>query len=242
VTDYFALLNEPRRPWLEADSLKSKFLTLSAEVHPDRTHQAAAGDQRAANQAYTELNAAYNCLREPRSRIRHLLELELGHKPSDLTNVPDDLLDLFFQIGKVFRDVDALLVEKAKATSPMLQVQFFERGQDWVERLGLVRGQISARREALLEELKTVDAVWEVAASLASPKGGEGRGEEALLAQVQIPSPQPSPRSGGEREMIPVSSRHQRKPTDRLLEIWRLLSFYDRWLAQIQERVVQLSF
>ena len=32
------------------------------------------------------------------------------------------------------------------------------------------------------------------------------------------------------------------KTLERLLGIWRLLSFYDRWLAQIQERVVQLSF
>ena len=36
--------------------------------------------------------------------------------------------------------------------------------------------------------------------SLSSPKGGEGRGEEAQLSSDQIPSPQPSPRLGGERE------------------------------------------
>jgi DNA ligase (NAD+) len=35
--------------------------------------------------------------------------------------------------------------------------------------------------------------------SLASPKGGEGRGEEAQLFPTKIPSPQPSPRLGGER-------------------------------------------
>ena len=39
-----------------------------------------------------------------------------------------------------------------------------------------------------------------VVSSLSSPKGGEGRGEEARLSPVQIPSPQPSPRLGGERE------------------------------------------
>ncbi|MEY2466761.1 MAG: rRNA (cytosine1402-N4)-methyltransferase, partial [Verrucomicrobiota bacterium] len=36
--------------------------------------------------------------------------------------------------------------------------------------------------------------------SLSSPKGGEGRGEEADDSQNQNPSPQPSPRLGGERE------------------------------------------
>jgi hypothetical protein len=32
------------------------------------------------------------------------------------------------------------------------------------------------------------------------------------------------------------------RPLERLQEIWRLLSFYERWLAQIQERVVKVSF
>ena len=36
--------------------------------------------------------------------------------------------------------------------------------------------------------------------SLSSPKGGEGRGEEANYSKIHIPSPQPSPRLGGERE------------------------------------------
>ena len=197
MTDHFALLNEPRRPWLDAEALKAKFLTRSAEVHPDRVHQSSEADKLAANQRYTELNAAYNCLREPRHRIRHLLELELGAKPSDLTNVPDDLMEVFFSVGKSFREVDALLAEKARATSPLLQVQIFERGQDWVEKLGALREKISVRRELLVGELQAVDAGWEA----------------AVL-----------------------------KPTDALLRIWRLLSFYDRWLTQIQERVVQLSF
>ena len=41
--------------------------------------------------------------------------------------------------------------------------------------------------------------------SLASPKGEEGRGEEAQGFTAQIPSPQPSPRLGGERETGAVS-------------------------------------
>ena len=36
--------------------------------------------------------------------------------------------------------------------------------------------------------------------SLSSPKGGEGRGEEADYFETQIPSPRPSPRLGGARE------------------------------------------
>ena len=49
--------------------------------------------------------------------------------------------------------------------------------------------------------------------SLSSSEGGEGRGEEAKIFPVQIPSPHPSPRLGGERESGAVSkcaSQHPR--------------------------------
>jgi TPR repeat protein len=36
----FALLSEPRRPWLDAEPLKQRFLARSNEVHPDRVHSA----------------------------------------------------------------------------------------------------------------------------------------------------------------------------------------------------------
>ena len=77
MLDYFALLRTPRRPWLDADSIKQTFFTLSAELHPDRVHTADAAEKHTANERSAELNAAYQCLREPRERLRHLLELEL---------------------------------------------------------------------------------------------------------------------------------------------------------------------
>ena len=197
TTDYFVLLKEPRRPWLDSAALKEKFFALSTEVHPDRVHQALGPEKLAANLRYTELNAAYNCLREPRDRLRHLLELELGSKPSDLTSVPDDLMKLFIAVGKLLREVDAFLVEKSRASSPLLQVQQFERGQEWLDKLGELRRTIAERQEPLLDELKTLSEMWD--------------------------------------------SRPD-KPLNRLREIWRLLSFYQRWLGQIQERNVQLSF
>ena len=45
MTDNFALLNEPRRPWLEANLLKQKFLALSADFHPDRIHNASESEK-----------------------------------------------------------------------------------------------------------------------------------------------------------------------------------------------------
>ena len=39
MADYFALLDEPRRPWLDPEELKAKFHALTATVHPDRVQQ-----------------------------------------------------------------------------------------------------------------------------------------------------------------------------------------------------------
>lgn len=197
MADHFALLDEPRRPWLDVESLKQKYLARSAEVHPDRAHQSPPAEKLAANARYTALNAAYQCLREPRERLRHLLELELGRKPSDLTTAPDELMDLFFAVGRTLRDTDAFLVEKQNATSPLIQVQLFERGQAWTETLAALRQTIAARRDPLLAAIQQLDAEWENSSV---------------------------------------------KPLERLQEIWRLLSFYDRWLSQLQERTVKISF
>ena len=160
MTDYFALLSEPRRPWLDADLLKQKFLALSADLHPDRIHSAGESEKTVATKRFTELNAAFNCLAEPKLRLLHLLELELGAKPKDIQQIPTALADLFAEVANSCRNADGFLVEKNKATSPLLQVQLFERGQDWVEKLNGLQRKLNELREQLAGELKSLDAQW----------------------------------------------------------------------------------
>ena len=124
MSDAFALLNEPRRPWLDAEALKQKVLPLSSAVHPDRFHSAPEAERQQATTRYTELNAAYNTLREPKERLLHLLELEAA-KPKDVQRIPPGTMDLFVEVGQLCRDVDAFIVEQAKVTSPLLKVQMF---------------------------------------------------------------------------------------------------------------------
>ena len=117
MTDFFVLLDEPRRPWLEPTSLKAKFLARSAQVHPDHIHNASELAKATAVRRYAELNAAFNCLRDPRERLAHLLQLELGAKPPDLQQMPDDLVEMFMLVAQLCRQADAFLTEKARATS-----------------------------------------------------------------------------------------------------------------------------
>lgn len=199
--DHFALLNEPRRPWLEPETLKSKFLALAAEAHPDKQHDAGEAEKLNANRCYAELNAAYHCLTEPKLRLLHLLELELGAKPGEVQQIPAALADLFAEVATVCRSADNFLAEKNQVTSPLLQVQLFERAQEWVERLRALQTRLTRLYDQLVEELKSLDALWTSKSQSAE--------RMALL--------------------------------NRLEELYRLFSYFNRWNGQIQERIVQLS-
>jgi hypothetical protein len=158
--DYFALLDEPRRPWLDANLLKQKFLALSSSAHPDKIHSATESDKSVASKRFAELNAAYNCLAAPKSRLLHLLELERGAKPKDVQQIPDGLADVFAEVATICRQADGFLAEKAKVVSPLLQVQFFERAQEWIEKLNAVQTKLRELSERLFAELKLLDAKW----------------------------------------------------------------------------------
>jgi DnaJ-domain-containing protein 1 len=160
MPDYFTLLDEPRRPWLEPDSLKRKFLALSAQFHPDKISSANETEKNRTSKKFAEVNAAYHCLAEPKSRLLHLLELELGAKPKDIQQIPNSLADLFAEVAGACKSADNFLVEKSQATSPLLQVQLFERGQDWIEKLNVLQKKLNDLREKILAELKSLDAKW----------------------------------------------------------------------------------
>ena len=161
MTDYFALLDEPRQPWLDEETLKAKFFALSTSVHPDRVHALPDTERKTAHDHYTQLNAAYNCLREPKERLRHLLELKVGRKPAPVQQVPADLVELFFEIGHATRAADEFLKRKATVTSPLLLVDLFDEGQSVSERLAGLRDNLTARQNQLTNELKTLNNDWQ---------------------------------------------------------------------------------
>ena len=160
MTDYFALLDEPRRLWMDTERLKTKFLSRSAQVHPDKIHAATAAARETANRSFAELNAAFNCLRDPKARLRHLLELELGARPKEVQEIPPDLAELFGEIARLRREVNSFLAESARIQSALLRVQRFERAQEWVDRLRAAQKRLGDHTAGLLSELQALDAEW----------------------------------------------------------------------------------
>lgn len=163
MTDCFALLDELRRPWLDVASLKAKFLARSAEVHPDRVHNAPEAERAAAQERYTALNAAFKTLREPKDRLQHLLELESGAKPGNIQSTPPELMDLFFEVGRLCRDVDFFLLENNRANSPLLKVKMFQRVMDWTSQINALQARLNAKRGELEAALSAMNEAWAAA-------------------------------------------------------------------------------
>ncbi len=180
MTDYFAVLDVTRRPWVDEESLKARFLEASAEAHPDRVHEAGETEKQRANERFAELNAAYTCLREPKTRLAHLFELETGARPKEVEQILPGTMELFMEVGQLCRQVDAFLAERAKVSSPVLKVEIFERAQEWTEKLNALQRKLNSRRQGLMAELREMNAAWEAALA-----GGPGRAVSLPLAQVE---------------------------------------------------------
>lgn len=160
MVDCFAVMHVPRRPWLDPESLKQTFFTLSATLHPDRAHSAREADKQQSQDRFTELNEAYQRLRDPKTRLQHLLELETGAPAIQVQRVPADLMEMGMSIGQLCRQADSLLNEKTRSTSPLLQVGIFQQAQEHIQNLRATMDQIESRRQVLLVRLSELDAEW----------------------------------------------------------------------------------
>ena len=180
MIDCFALLNFPRRPWLDPDALKQRFHELSAEIHPDQAHDATDEAKAELQQRFTEVNAAHQCLGDAKSRVRHLLELELGQAPGNVKSIPGEMTDWFTEIGAVCREVDAFLVKKEAQDSPLLQAVLMGEGIELNDKVTEIHGRLQSELAILDAELQTLGQAWEALDSQA-----EGRVNDLPLAKLE---------------------------------------------------------
>lgn len=155
--NHFTRFGLEPRPWVDLDQLKNKFLQLSAEAHPDK---AQAGGKISSEHHFQELNESYNTLRNTRARLLHLMELSGLPKQEHVQNVPTAAIELFPVIAAATKQADALIREKAAAASPMLKVQWMERGLTEIESLQELQGRIHEKIREIENSLKTLDSDW----------------------------------------------------------------------------------
>ena len=163
VTDRFALLQQPRQPWIDPESVKTTFHALCAQHHPDRARPGDLAAKKTQTQKFIQLNEAYNCLRDPKERLLHLLELETGQKPQDLQDISPQLIGLFGEVASLCRGADEFLKLKHQAGSAIEKAVLAGQGTLWVEKLQTLGGKIERQREDLYQELESMTPLWATA-------------------------------------------------------------------------------
>jgi len=151
MTDFFALFEERRGPWLDCEELKAKYHRLTARHHPDVA--GASGD-------FAEINRAYQTLADPAARLRHLIELESPGAVSRAQAVPEEIAGFFAAVAEASQGVDVFFNKHAAASSPLAKALLSTEQYVVQERIEEIIATLEAKQAALLGQLHEVDALW----------------------------------------------------------------------------------
>ena len=153
MTDYFALLQQPRGPWLDPTRLKEAYHRKTLQTHPDT----AAPDRES---DFAELNEAYQVLQDPKRRLRHLLSLENGAPPSTNQAIPQELQELFLLIGALTQRANGLQ-EKIRTASTALSRSLLKPQIVELEKeAGDLRQKVRDLIDAANGQLREMNSAW----------------------------------------------------------------------------------
>lgn len=76
MQNYFTLFQLPQQFELDITVLDAQYRKLQAEVHPDKFVNASPAERMQSMQMATQVNEAYQVLKQPTSRARYLLQLQ----------------------------------------------------------------------------------------------------------------------------------------------------------------------
>ena len=154
MTDYFALLGQPRAPWLDPAGLKEAYHRHTLQSHPDTATPDREND-------FAEFNEAYQILQDPKRRIHHLLSLENGVPPSANQVIPQELQELFLLIGALAHRANALQ-EKIRTASNALSRSLLKPEMVALQKdVGSLREKVRNLDDAASEQLREINSAWQ---------------------------------------------------------------------------------
>jgi len=149
--DYFAFFGLPRKLVVDASELERRFRELSRKFHPDYFYNASPVERLASLERSSYLNDAYRALKNPVTRIEHLLAIEGLPSPKSedgTAKVPPSLLEEVFALNEELDGIRELRESGADVEALRL-------------RLERARQPIDARREQHERQLEELRARWD---------------------------------------------------------------------------------
>jgi DnaJ-domain-containing protein 1 len=148
MIDFFAVLGLEPRPVIDAAVLSDLFASKSKTAHPDH---AAGGD-------FATLNEAFRTLRDPASRILHLLALS-GDAPQ-LKSASAEVTVWFGQVASGLQRFDRVFQPLSQETSSLLRAIKIRESQSVLADLDKLTEELTYQQEGLLQAMAQIDARW----------------------------------------------------------------------------------
>jgi hypothetical protein len=148
MIDFFAAFGLEPRPVLDVDVLGNLFASKSKTSHPDR---AADGD-------FATLNEAFNTLRDPASRILHLLAL--SGEESKAKSPSAGVSAWFGKVAAGLQQFDRMFQPLTQETSSLLRAIKIRDVQSILADLEEISEGLTREKEGLLHTMVQIDARW----------------------------------------------------------------------------------
>jgi molecular chaperone HscB len=150
--DYFSFLGVPRRLTLDGSDLERRFRDLSRKFHPDYFYNAVPAERLASLERSSYLNDAYRTLRNPVSRLEHLLAIE-GLPPTrhedTAVKVPPALLEEVFALNEELDEIRELRESRGADAAAL------------AARLAAARKPIERKRDEHERQLQELSEKWD---------------------------------------------------------------------------------
>lgn len=151
MNDCFAILGLPRAASLDEEALRQAYAEKSRAAHPDH-----GGNETLA----AETNAAFETLRIPEKRLKHLLEIAAPDVAKQWRTVPldDAMMNLFSKLGAALEASAKFLERKQKAQSALAKALLANEEMQHREALEQIGFEIEGQRGELEQQLPAIDA------------------------------------------------------------------------------------
>ena len=223
--NHFQLFGLPVSFALDAEALAERYRLLRQTVHPDLYATASDREKRLALQASTLVNEAYQTLRDPLTRARHLLEVRGGGLGDDQETTQDM----------------AFLMEQMELREALAAARQAPEPHAAIER---VRARLESLADELIAEMGArldsgpsgIDATT---APLSGPEPGTGRDYGA--AEVGAPPGQAPNRAPGPASDLACGSPLDAAQAAAIRELIRKLQFVRKCEAEAEDLEAELD-